>query len=150
MVHGLPLNQCPDFQAGETELKSSAAPQLFEGERPLWSGNVLSANAAQLVCGVQRPPLIGLIGLTDSGKTSFLASLYLMLKKRESLGWGRFAGSYTLRGWEMIAHAFHWRGTIPPGYPARTTGQGREAGLLHLRLRGRRTLARCAAHRRSR
>lgn len=87
-----------------------------------------------LTYGLRRPYVIGLIGLPDAGKTSFLITLYDCLR-HEPLGQRDFAGSYTLRGWEVLHQHLKWRQGLPPTYPPRTSGARREPGLLHLALR---------------
>jgi len=48
----------------------------------------------------------------------------------------RFAGSYTIGGWETIAHSLRWEGGVGPTFPPHTSsGGGRRPGLLHLGLR---------------
>lgn len=138
MVEGLPLDECPHYQAAlnAPSADTGAVHPPIDGERPSWSSLTFTPNAAAIVCGEGRPPLLGLVGLTGAGKTSFLATLYLLVKQRSMLEKWRFAGSFTLRAWEAISYNMHWREGEPPTYPPRTTGQGREPGMLHLALRG--------------
>ncbi|WP_226991575.1 TRAFAC clade GTPase domain-containing protein [Deinococcus gobiensis] len=88
-----------------------------------------------LVWGVKRAPLIALVGLSKSGKSSFLGTLYLRLK-REPLGDKQFAGSLTLRGWASITEKMYWKEELKPGFPPRTSGEAREPGFLHLTVAG--------------
>ena len=138
--HGLPLSECPDYPASEGQKTSGAdkfdAKPESSGERPWWSGNALTPRALRHLCGDARPRIVAMIGLADAGKTSVLSTLYLLLKARKRPTERGFAGSFTLLAWEGISHRMHWRGDQPPTYPARTTGEGREPGLLHLRLAG--------------
>lgn len=89
-----------------------------------------------LVWGIKRAPLIALVGLPKSGKSSFLGTLYLRLK-RETLGDKQFAGSLTLRGWASITEKMYWKEEFKPGFPPRTSGEAREPGFLHLTLAGK-------------
>lgn len=83
-----------------------------------------------------RPRLIGLIGLSDAGKTSVLSRLYLLLTRGHELIGRTFAGSRTLYGWEALAIPGRWppNGT-GPGFPEHTTSLDRVPGLLHLAFR---------------
>lgn len=52
----------------------------------------------------------------------------------------RFAGSYTLGGWENIAHTLRWANDGGPRFPPHTpSGAGRAPGLLHLAFRNEAT-----------
>ena len=48
----------------------------------------------------------------------------------------RFAGSYSLAGWEAVANALRWAPGQQPSFPPHTTSRGgRAPGLLHLAFR---------------
>jgi hypothetical protein len=85
----------------------------------------------------KKPIIIGLLGASDAGKTTFLLGCYLQLLKGQEMSFGVFAGSYTLEAWESLAH--HVRFITPcnlPKFPPHTPrGVGRIPGLLHLALR---------------
>lgn len=139
---------CPDFHTCEEylqALKATVTPDSPTSQtdstaeqdavRPAWSGNALTPDTATSVWATGRPSLIGLVGLPDAGKTSFLATLYLRLR-RERLADRSFTGSLTLPGWAKVAHRMHWAEGRQPGYPPRTSSQKREPGFLHIALRG--------------
>lgn len=113
---------------------SPDSPVELDVVRPAWSGNALTPHTATTVWATGRPPLIGLIGLPDAGKTSFLATLYLRLR-HERLADRDFTGSMTLSGWAKVSRRMHWADGRPPGYPPRTGSQHREPGFLHIALR---------------
>jgi hypothetical protein len=48
----------------------------------------------------------------------------------------RFAGSYSLEGWEAVAGTLRWAPGAPPTFPAHTTSrEGRTPRLLHVAFR---------------
>jgi hypothetical protein len=101
-----------------------------------WSGRALGTLDLLSAAARGQVTVLGVIGPSDSGKTTFLLGMYLLLLKGERLGRYRFAGSWTLAGWEdLAAHARHTgdrHATFPPHTSA---GEGRIPGLLHLALR---------------
>ncbi len=126
---------CEHFQGESTSSHDSSDLSIdTEKLRPAWSGNSFTPLAAQFIAGQQRPILLGLVGFADAGKTSLLASLYLLLTKGREIPQWAFAGSFTLYGWDLISRSLAWKGDEKPTYPPRTTGEGREPGLLHLRF----------------
>jgi hypothetical protein len=85
--------------------------------------------------------LVAIVGPENAGKTTLLGCWYLLLG-RGSVGDAsrRFAGSYSLTGWEAVANALRWTaGWSPdnhPSFPPHTTSrEGRAPGLLHLSFR---------------
>lgn len=101
-----------------------------------WSGNSFGTVDLQFIAGRSKPTLIGLVGAHDAGKTTLLTTLYLLL----SQGWQpkrrRFAGSYTLGGWENLAHFLRWKPDQAPSFPPHTSfNAGRTPGMLHLAFR---------------
>jgi hypothetical protein len=79
---------------------------------------------------------VAIVGPHNAGKTTMLGAAYLALSRTGIVGPDRFAGSYTLGGWEAVAHGMRWRPGAAPGFPPHTaSGAGRAPGLLHLALR---------------
>lgn len=137
-VLGLKRGSCPSYQAGVASMGNDVPAAMAgdaESERLPWSGDALSQATLPLVSGLRRPHILALVGLPDAGKTSFLTTVYHRLR-RERLGGRDFAGSMTLRGWEVLHQHIKWRPDMPPSYPPRTSGAQREPGFLHLALRG--------------
>jgi hypothetical protein len=131
---------CPDLAKAKTPEGSEATQdqQVLAGQVVFpWSSNALNALDLPFVASRGQPIVVGLFGPHNAGKTTLLAALYLQLGagKRPKSG-HRFAGSYTLAGWEALAHALRWSNDQPPSFPAHTpAGIRREPGLLHLALR---------------
>lgn len=100
-----------------------------------WSGSALGLTDLDFVTARGDPNLVALLGAHNAGKTTLLGACYLLLGRTGKLGGSRFAGSYSLEGWEAIAHALRWEGT-PPSFPPHTSARsGRAPGLLHFALR---------------
>ena len=110
-----------------------------------WSGSALGLVDIGFVAGRSKPVVVGIAGPQNAGKTTLLAAWYLLLGRGLVPGdKRRFAGSYTLSGWEAVANSLRWSPGQPPGFPPHTTSRaGRMPGLLHLAFRD------CAARLRS-
>lgn len=102
-----------------------------------WSGSALGIIDLGFVAGHTKPVVVGIVGPENAGKTSLLAAWYLLIgrgltgsEKR------RFAGSYSLAGWEAVASALRWAPGQQPSFPPHTSSRsGRAPGLLHLAFR---------------
>lgn len=103
-----------------------------------WSGSALGLADLGFVAGSRKPLVVGIAGPHNAGKTTLLAAWYLLVgrglagsEKR------RFAGSYSLAGWEAVASALRWTPGQQPSFPPHTSSRGgRAPGLLHLAFRG--------------
>jgi len=101
-----------------------------------WSGNSFGTADLQFIAGRSRPTLLGVIGATAAGKTTLLTTLYLLLSQGHRPTGRRFSGSYTLGGWENLAHFLRWKPQQAPTFPLHTPfNAGRTPGLLHLAFR---------------
>jgi hypothetical protein len=101
-----------------------------------WSGNSLGLADLSFIAGRSCPKVIGIIGPESAGKTTLLAAWYLLLGRGSTLTGNRFAGSFTLSGWENIAQSLRWTSGGGPTFPAHTSsGSQRTPGLLHLSIR---------------
>lgn len=129
------LSKCPSWR-GATQTDEPAEDLSGEVLLP-WSGSAFGLADLGFVSGRARPIVIGVVGPQNAGKTTLLASWYLLLGRGlADLGGKVFAGSYTLSGWEAVAGAMRWSPGQPPRFPAHTTSRGgRAPGLLHLTLR---------------
>ena len=128
--------ECPHF-SGAGDGPGSAVGRDQAGDTVLlpWTGNSLGTGDMPFVTGRSAARMVGIVGPQDAGKTTLLAAWYLLLGRGYAPAGRSFAGSYTLTGWENIAHSLRWDGT-PPAFPAHTTsGSGRVPGQLHLALR---------------
>lgn len=103
-----------------------------------WTGNSLGTGDLELATACNRVTLVGVVGPYNSGKTSLLTLIYLLIQRGEQGSFARFAGSWTLIGWEILAASFHWRkGDVGPTFPPHTSrGAGRRPGVLHFAIRG--------------
>ena len=99
-----------------------------------WSGSALGRSDIAFVTGRRSPTTIGVFGPENAGKTSLLAAWYLLIGRGATLSERhKFAGSFTLPGWEAVARTMQWMPGNPPEFPAHTSTRGsREQGLLHL------------------
>ena len=104
-----------------------------DGYRPPWSGLALGSADLSAVAGTGRPRFVALVGAANAGKTSALAAFFIGLRRGHATGGLNFAGSFTVLGWDQIAH----HAELPPGgsrgFPPHTTS-GRSPALLHVRL----------------
>jgi len=130
--------ECPnwrsDEESGDTEVVNE---QQDSGLLP-WSGIAFGKADLQQLVARGYPFLVGLVGLHNAGKTTLLTLLYLQLLRGQNIPERKFAGSYTLGGWEQRAHYLR----LPPdgrgdGFPPHTSlnFEEREEALLHLAFR---------------
>lgn len=100
-----------------------------------WSGAALGTTDLPFVTGRSEPKLVAVIGPHNAGKTTLLGLFYQQIGRRGLLGDAKFAGSYSLEGWEAIAHAMRWEAGVPRFPPHTSSGSGRAPGLLHMASR---------------
>jgi len=116
------------------------SPQSEEVGRAFFSGFELGTSDAAEVMRANYGTVIAVLGQYDTGKTCFLASLYLMVACRgigDDLG---FAGSLTLNGFEARARRLReWsNGALPKQLVDHTVlADPRKPALLHMGLRER-------------
>lgn len=117
----------------------SANPVTALGDEIIlpWSGRAMGLVDVGFIAGRRKPFLVGVIGPHNAGKTTLLASWYLLLSRGVTPLTGRsFAGTYTFDGWESLANAMRWAPGAKPTFPAHTTSrESRSPGLLHLCFR---------------
>jgi len=132
---GLSYQECPYWkQVNKTAPEVAAGVE--EGNRLPWTGNTLGEMDLRFVTGAAQPQVVGIIGAFNAGKTTLLTTLYLLMGRGYKPSGYSFAGSYTLGGWENLAHHLRHANDSPPTFPPHTTSnQGRRPGLLHLSLR---------------
>ncbi|MBI4784107.1 MAG: hypothetical protein HY785_22735 [Oscillatoriophycideae cyanobacterium NC_groundwater_1537_Pr4_S-0.65um_50_18] len=127
--------KCSFFVAGdspETQIESAQQQSSLLS----WTGFTLGMDDVAKFSPRSRVVTIALVGVSDAGKTSFLATLYLLLLNGQMLDGYKFAGSFTLGGWEILASKMRWSGQEPPSFPDHTPrGISRQPGLLHLALK---------------
>jgi hypothetical protein len=129
------LSECSAWR-GKSQLTAEAAEPPEEGLLP-WSGSALGLADLGFVAGRARPFVVGLAGPQNAGKTTLLGAWYLLIGQGATKGdKQRFAGSYSLAGWEAVAGSLRWSPGQPPTFPPHTTSRGgRSPGLLHLAFR---------------
>ena len=130
------LKNCQHWQETSEQTEKSTVVD-GSGQLP-WSSNALGIIDLQFLAARSKPKVIGVIGSRNAGKTTLLVTLYLLLSRGYSLKDRRFAGSYTLGGWENLAHWLRWQPEgLGPGFPPHTASShnNRIPGLLHLGFR---------------
>ena len=101
-----------------------------------WTGNSLGITDLPFLTAGANTKVVAVVGPYSSGKTTLLASLYLLLGRGKAGEEFQFAGSWTLSGWELIANKMRWKSLAGPAFPPHTTSQeARSPGLLHLSYR---------------
>jgi hypothetical protein len=132
---GSDLTQCPHYK--ELVKEGNGSKGATTDFLLPWSGNSLGTVDLQFIAGRSRPIVIGVIGAHGAGKTTLLTALYLLLCKGDQVFDRRFAGSYTLGGWENLAHSLRWTSSNHgPHFPPHTPNDaGRLPGLLHMAFR---------------
>ena len=100
-----------------------------------WSGAALGTAGLAFLTGRGEPKLVAVMGPHNAGKTTLLGLFYQQVGRSGHFGDARFAGSYSLEGWEAIAHALRWEGNVPRFPPHTSSGGGRIPGLLHFAMR---------------
>lgn len=101
-----------------------------------WTGNSFGLTDLNFLTASSKPIVFGITGSASAGKTTFLASLYCLLRSGHQIGDYSFAGSLTLNGWEDISWYLSWTDKGKIQFPPHTTNNaGRVPGLLHLSLR---------------
>ena len=130
----LKLEDCPNWRdAGAPKVRSPAATE--DKTRLPWSGAALGTTDLPFLTSRGEPKLIALVGPHNAGKTTILGSWYQLVGRSGRAGEALFAGSYSLEGWEAVAHALRWDGGAPGFPPHTSSGAGRRPGLLHLAFR---------------
>jgi len=133
------LKDCKHYNKSESTKeveKPEATTPTEELYRIPWTGNSFGITDLNFLTASAKPILIGIAGVASAGKTSFLASLYCLLRHGKKIGDYGFAGSLTLNGWEDIAWYLSWKANGNIQFPPHTANNsGRVPGLLHLALK---------------
>lgn len=138
---GCNIEGCSDVTQCKWYNKSESVEEEFivtdeDITKVAWTGNSFGLADLNFLTASSKPIVIGITGSASAGKTTFLASLYCLLRKGNSIGDYNFAGSYTLNGWEDISWYLSWKDKGNIQFPPHTTSNaGRVPGLLHLSLR---------------
>jgi hypothetical protein len=128
--------KCPSYQGAARAAAGEDAGSGEDVHLVPWTGNSLGSRGLSFVAARGATRLLGIVGLSDAGKSTFLLMLYLLLARGHSLRTGSFAGSFTLGGWDHLARRMRLTSPEQPRFPPHTPiGAGRYPGMLHLRLR---------------
>lgn len=128
--------QCQYFEnAGAAEVPTKTAKKLAVATSIPWTGEWLRPEQLDLLTHRGIPKIIGLVGSSGAGKTTYLAMLYSLLFNGKRIENWDFAGSYTLNGWELQAKTLqvHEDGTVQN--PNTTPSDKDFYSLYHLALR---------------
>lgn len=130
------LRECPSYDASGVTDEAATTPHDDGVHRVPWTGNSLGARGLSFITARGATHLLGVVGLSDAGKSTFLLMLYLLQSRGHSLVTGSFAGSATLGGWDLLARGMRLTSPDRPRFPPHTPiSAGRYPGMLHLALR---------------
>jgi hypothetical protein len=136
------LTDCKYYTGGKSGSEDAVSTISDEAEyfvRIPWTGNTMGLNDLCFLSATANVILIGITGVASAGKTTFLATLYCLLRHGKKVGDYQLAGSLTLKGWENIAWYLSWKQNNEIQFPPHTSSNaGRVPGLLHLSLRNSR------------
>ncbi|WP_061908299.1 TRAFAC clade GTPase domain-containing protein [Devosia sp. Leaf420] len=129
------LGECPFWK--ERKEAPPEAKGTTDGKQSLlpWTGSALGSRDLTFLTGRGEAKLVALMGAHNAGKTTLLASWYQHVGRTGHVDGRGFSGSFTLEGWEAVAHALRWDGSVPRFPPHTPAGGGRAPGMLHLALR---------------
>jgi len=132
----LNTSKCPAWNVTEEARAVQGGATIDELGLP-WSGSALGLVDLGFVAGPVKPLVVAIVGPENAGKTTLLAAWYLLIGRGLlAADRRRFAGSYSLAGWEAVARALRWAPGQLPRFPPHTTSRGgRAPGLLHLAFR---------------
>lgn len=101
-----------------------------------WHSNAMGAIDIDWLIAQKRPFIVGVVGPPSAGKTTLLATLFMLLRSGNKIGEYDFSGSYTLLGWEKIADFLSFFSHKKVHFPPHTSSNtARIAGLLHLQIK---------------
>jgi hypothetical protein len=125
-------NSKAEGEKNETAATDEAAAYV----RIPWTGNTFGLKDLGFLSSTSKVILVGITGVASAGKTTFLATLYCLLRHGHKIGDYQFAGSLTLNGWENIAWYLSWKQNNDIQFPPHTSSNaGRVPGMLHLSFR---------------
>ncbi len=126
---------CPRWKGGSERPPSTSGQ---DGQILLpWTGQAMGLADLDFVSGREKPLIIAIAGPESAGKTTLLASWYLLAgRSKLTSNDAKFNGSYSFAGWEAIAASLRWEPGQPPNFPPHTSSRdARAPGLLHMALR---------------
>lgn len=105
-----------------------------------WSGFAMQPKDIEQLAHRSIPQIIGIIGASGAGKTSFLGMLYTLLFNGKKFKEWRFAGSNTLIAWETQAKCLKVKPNGKVDFAEPTPRNRDYYGLYHFALRNNRYL----------
>lgn len=128
--------QCQYFiNAGVVDAHANTAKKLALAASIPWTGEWLRPEQLDLLTHRGSSRIIGLVGSSGAGKTTYLAMLYLLLFNGKRIESWDFAGSYTLNGWELQAKTLQVQEDGTVRNPDATPSDKDFYSLYHLALR---------------
>jgi hypothetical protein len=128
--------QCQYFEkAGDLEAPAKTAKKSAVATSIPWTGEWLRPEQLDLLTHRGTPRIIGLVGSSGAGKTTYLAMLYSLLFNGKCIENWDFAGSYTLNGWELQAKTLQVQEDGTVRNPDATPSDKDFYSLYHLALR---------------
>ncbi len=127
--------QCRHFREHQ-EQKSEERKNINTNAIP-WTGQALQPDQIPLLSHRSNPKIIGLVGSSGAGKTTYLAMLYTLLYNGKRINSWNFAGSYTLTDWELQAKSLQIKDNGKVPYPDTTPSAPDFYSLYHLALRNK-------------
>lgn len=100
-----------------------------------WTGEWLQPKQLKLLTHRGTPKIVGLVGSSGAGKTTYLAMLYTLLFNGKRIKQWDFAGSYTLNGWELQAKTLQVQEDGTVRNPDATPSSKDFYSLYHLAMR---------------
>ena len=129
---------CKYYNKTSTIKGTEIIPSSDESFRVGWTGNTFGLGDLNYLTASSNPIIIGITGVASAGKTTFLSTLYCLIRHGRKIGDYSFSGSYTLNGWEDISWYLSWKENSNIQFPPHTANNsGRVPGLLHLSLRNK-------------
>lgn len=125
---------CPHFNSDNTANQEMSNKKKGFKTIP-WDGQAFQPEQIHVLSHRSSPKILGLIGSSGAGKTTYLAMIYSLLFNGKKIENWDFAGSYTLAEWELLAKTLQIQenGTVP--YPEATPSGSDYYALFHLALR---------------
>jgi len=128
--------KCPFFEkASAAEVPQKGANNSATAKTIPWTGEWLRPEQIELLAHRGTPKIIGLVGSSGAGKTTYLAMLYCLMFNGNHIESWDFAGSYTLNGWELQAKTLHVQEDGTVRNPDATPSDEDFHSLYHLALR---------------
>lgn len=132
-----PLHELCEFFLKEevTEISAKTIKSTVAATSIPWTGEWLHPEQLDLLAHRGKPKIIGLVGSSGAGKTTYLAMLYSLLFNGKLIENWDFAGSYTLNGWELQAKTLQVQEDGTVRNPDATPSNKDFYSLYHLALR---------------